>query len=930
MSQSAKLAKERGMTRIGTRYEPSAIESRWYSFWESHGYFHADENSRRPPYTIVIPPPNITGVLHMGHGLNNTLQDVLIRRKRMQGYNTLWLPGTDHAGIATQNVVERELLKEGKRRQDIGREEFIRRVWEWREEKGGVIIEQLKRLGCSCDWARTRFTMDKGLSRAVRTVFKRLYDDGLIYKGNYIINWCPRCLTALADDEVEYKEKGGKLWYLKYPIKDDPERFCVVATTRPETMLGDTAVAVNPSDERYANLVGKEAILPILNRPLKIIADDFVDKEFGTGMVKVTPAHDPNDYAIGKRHNLLEINILHPDGSINENGGPYNGLDRYECRKRIVADLERKGLIEKTEDYVHSVGHCYRCHTAIEPCVSLQWFVKMEELARPAIEAVEKGRTRFIPKSWENTYFHWMHNVRDWCISRQLWWGHRIPAWYCDKCGNLEVSPNEVPDACSKCGSNSLTQDPDVLDTWFSSALWPLSTLGWPDKTKDLQVFYPTSVLVTAHEILFFWVARMIMMGLKFRGKVPFGDVYIHAMVFDEDTKKKMSKSLGNVIDPLDVIDKYGTDALRMTLCAYAIKGRNLYLSEERFVGYRNFMNKLWNAARFVLTNTEDLFADELAAGLDADAFTLQDRWILSAFIKTARDADSALDNYDFDRVVSILYHFVWHQYCDWYLEFSKPHLYAKGKANFDDAARRVRTNTQRILILILEGVLRFLHPVIPFITEELWQKIRQRYSPDKLSDGTVPSSVAKAFFEATAAESIMIASWMQGIDTKFIDEKAENALDLIRQVIYTVRNIRSEMKVPPGAPTDVYITGDESGALNTLKENTTLLNTMLKTKRLALGEAMPQGAFASTGVVSDLTISVTLPEDMRQQEVARLEREILKLKKELGSLEKKLASEGFVSRAPADIVERTRKRLEQVRLEKSRISKRLAVLRTK
>ena len=915
------------MTSLSTRYDPSTIENRWYHFWNSRGFFHADENSDRKPYTIVIPPPNITGILHMGHGLNNTLQDVLIRQKRMLGFNTLWLPGTDHAGIATQNVVERDLKKEGKTREDIGREAFLQRVWKWREEKGGTIIEQLKKLGCSCDWDRTRFTLDEGLSRAVQTVFKRLFDEGLIYKGHYIINWCPRCHTALADDEVEYQEKQGKLWYIKYPIKGEANRFCVVATTRPETMLGDTGVAVNPTDERYKDLVGKEAILPLLNRPMKIVADDFVDKEFGTGMVKVTPAHDPNDYAMGKRHNLPEINILHPDARINENGGPYNGLDRYECRKKIVADLQDQGFMQKIEDYTHSVGHCYRCHTAIEPYLSDQWFVSMKPLAEPAIEAVENGRTRFVPKMWENTYFHWMHNVRDWCISRQLWWGHRIPAWYCDSCGHIEVSAGEPPAKCSRCGHTSLTQDPDVLDTWFSSALWPFSTLGWPDETRDLRVFYPTSVLVTAHEILFFWVARMIMMGLKFRNEVPFSDVYIHAMVFDEHTKKKMSKSLGNVIDPLEMIEKYGSDALRMTLCAYAIKGKNLYLSEERFVGYRNFMNKIWNAARLVLSNTEDLSSEELAKGLDEEVLTPQDRWILSAFARTAREVNQAFDDYSFDQLISLLYHFVWRQYCDWCLEFSKPCLYAKNKPGYDETAARIRTNTQRILIYLLEGILRLLHPVIPFITEELWQKIRERYSPGKEGGEIHPEKEGEKLFEILEAPSIMIAPWDQAITEKYIDEQAEKTLDLIQECIYTIRNIRGEMNIPPSARTDVFITGGEEGDMGVLKQNKHLLETMIPLKNISLGESKPEGAFASTAVVQNLTIAVPLPEEFVDQERKRLEKELARLEKETAVLEKKLANENFVKKAPQEVVSKAREKLDQATKEKTHVLERLGSL---
>ncbi len=913
---------------IGSRYEPAAIESRWQEFWESRGFCHADEYAPGPSYTIVIPPPNITGILHMGHGLNNTLQDVLVRRKRMAGFNALWVPGTDHAGIATQNVVERELLKENLRKEDLGREAFLERVWRWREEKGGAIIQQLKCIGSSCDWERIRFTLDEGLSRAVRTVFKRLYDEGLVYKGNYIINWCPRCLTALADDEVDHKERAGNLWHLKYPVEGQPGRFCIVATTRPETMLGDTAVAVNPADERYRDLVGKHCILPILNRAIPIIADDFVDREFGTGMVKVTPAHDPNDWAMGKRNELAEIVIMHPNGVMNENAGPYDGLTRFECRKKIVEDLQAGGFLEKTEDYKHNVGHCYRCHTAIEPYVSKQWFVKMKPLAEPAIAAVEDGRTRLIPETWNSTYFHWMNNVRDWCISRQLWWGHRIPAWSCDACGVIEVSADEAPERCSVCGSTALTQDPDVLDTWFSSALWPFSTLGWPENTRDLKVYYPTSVLVTAHEILFFWVARMIMMGLKFMGDVPFRDVYIHPMVFDEKTKKKMSKSLGNVIDPLKMIEKYGADALRMTLCAYAIKGRNLYLSEERFMGYRNFMNKLWNASRFILTNTEDLSPEELAQGLDRGLLKRggPDRWILSAFARTVREAENALDSYSFDQVVNIVYHFVWHEFCDWYLEFSKPALYSRDREDVGPESERIRANAQKTLLLVLEGVLRLLHPIIPFITEELWQIVRERFVASD-APPTASAPEAARFFESLGNPSIMIAPWQQAIGEEFICEKTETTFATVKDTIYTVRNIRGEMNIPPGADTDVFINGPENGALAVIRKHEALIESLLNTKKLCIGEAAPAGVFASTGVVGDMTVLVALPEEMRKAEAERLARELERLNRELAGMEAKMSNENFVSRAPAEVVEGVRARMEQSRHERFRLEEQLGLL---
>ena len=593
-----------------TAYDPRDVEGRWYELWEDRGYFHAGVDSGRPPFSMVIPPPNVTGVLHMGHALNNTLQDVIARRARMQGFEVLWMPGTDHAGIATQNVVERQLEREGTDRHALGREKFVERVWEWKEQYGGTIIRQLKRLGCSCDWERERFTMDDGCSLAVRTVFKELYDQGLIYRGTYIINWCPRCHTALSDIEVEHEEKAGHLWHIRYPLEDGSGNV-VVATTRPETMLGDTAVAVNPADGRYADLVGRMVILPLVGRRIPMITDKFVDPEFGTGAVKVTPAHDPNDFDIGLRHSLEQVNILNPDGTINENGGRYAGMDRYAAREAVVADLAERGLLEKVEDYQHAVGHCYRCHTEVEPYLSLQWFVKMKELALPGIEVVRDGRITFTPKRWEKIYFEWMENIRDWCISRQLWWGHRIPVWYCEDCGEVLVAV-QTPEACP-CGSRDLRQDSDVLDTWFSSGLWPFSTMGWPAGTPELDVFYPTSVLVTAFDIIFFWVARMIMLGLRFMGDVPFRDVFVTALVRDYEGKK-ISKSSGNVIDPLDVIEVYGTDALRFTLASIAVPGRDINLAEERIEGSRNFVNKVWNAARLVISNLGD---HEPAGGLD-------------------------------------------------------------------------------------------------------------------------------------------------------------------------------------------------------------------------------------------------------------------------------------------------------------------------
>ncbi len=918
------------MTDLGTRYSPEGIEEKWYAQWEQAGYFIAATDTNKKPFCIVIPPPNITGILHMGHALNNTLQDVIARWRRMQGYNMLWLPGTDHASIATQNVVERELHKEGKRRQELGREEFLWRCWEWKEKYGGIIVQQLKRLGASCDWTRLRFTMDEGLARAVRTAFKRLYEEGLIYKGTYIINWCPRCGTALADDEVEHIEHQGHLWYIMYPLEAEGKapksesRYIVVATTRPETMLGDTAVAVNPKDPRYKHLIGKRCILPLLNRPLPIIADDYVQREFGTGALKITPAHDPNDYLIGKRHGLAEINIFTPDARINENGGPYKGLDRYECRKRVIADLMAQGLIEKIEDYQHSIGHCYRCDTEIEPYISLQWFVKMRPLAEPALQVVKEGKIIFIPSMWENTYFAWLENVRDWCISRQLWWGHRIPAWYCQACGNIEVESDFEPQSCSECGSRNLQQDEDVLDTWFSSALWPFSTLGWPEKTADLATFYPTNVLVTGHDIIFFWVARMIMMGLKFMQAVPFYEVYFNAIIYDEHGEK-MSKSKGNAIDPTDVIREYGADSLRLTLCAYAAQGRNICLSAKRFEGYRNFLNKLWNASRFVLMNTADLDGAKLVAGPPTNALELADQWILSRFYNTCKEVNQALAEYKFNEVVNALYQFVWHQYCDWYVELVKPRLYSKEKPNFTEDKRRSRESAQIVLLLVLEGLLRLLHPVIPFITEEIWQILRERYgsiSPETEQGKIVPSDFCGEMLSALRSPSIMIAPWLEGDGSKFIQPELEKKMSLIQELIYTIRNLRGEMSIPPGEAVAVKITAPDSEQIETIKSYSEYFTTLINLSDLKITDVAEEkeSGFYAVGVVGDITVAVKLPEEFRHQEIRRLEKELKKLEAEESMLLKKLSNEEFIQRAPTMIVERERMRLTTVQAELAKI----------
>jgi len=931
---------------LGSRCNPAPIEEKWYRFWDESGFFGADPADPRPPYTIVIPPPNITGVLHMGHGLNNTIQDILIRWKRMAGFNTLWLPGTDHASIATENVVEQQLAKQGASKRRLGREKFIERVWQWREEYGGTIIHQLKRLGSSCDWSRERFTLDPGLSRAVRTVFKRLYDEGLIYRGKYLVNWCPKLRTVLSDDEVEHREVDGHLWYIRYPIKPSAvtdqhsalgtqhsalgtQDYLVVATTRPETMLGDTAVAVNPSDERYCHLVGRTAILPLMEREIPIIADPFVDPAFGTGMVKVTPAHDPNDFEMGRRHNLEFVNILNPDGTLNENTKQYASLDRFEGRKRVIANLTERGLLEKIEPHHHTVGHCYRTNDVVEPYLSEQWFVRMKPLAEPAIAAVRDGRVRLTPKSWENTYFHWMENVRDWPISRQLWWGHRLPVWYCGGCGHINVTDEERLACCGKCGSASIEQDPDVLDTWFSSALWPFSTLGWPDPTADLKKYYPTDTLVTAHEILFFWVARMIMMGLKFCGDVPFRDVYIHAMIFDEVTKKKMSKSLGNIIDPLEMIEEYGADALRMTICAYAIQSPVVYLSKKRFEGYRNFINKLWNAARFVLMTTDDLSADDLAAGIDESLLTTEDRWILSLLWRTIGEVEEALGRFAFDAGALSLYHFVWHQYCDWYLELCKPRLYIGDQPT--EAQKALRRNTQRLLLVVLEATLRTLHPIIPFVTEEIWQVVRERYQAVGTPDSPVGQDRrVKAMLRSLALPSIMVAPWpsVEAVASDRVPE-VEADMALMQEIVGCARNLRGELNIAPSERLDLYISTPDANRRSLVERHRAMIATLLPVGEIHIGaEAKHTEGHWAMGMVHDIAIALPISEELHTRELARLTKEMGRLETEERRVREKLANESFTSRAPQEVVEKEREKHDRVASELAGLKRRLEALR--
>jgi len=860
-------------------YEPHDVEKRWYAEWEAKGYFHAAATSDKKPFSIVIPPPNVTGALHMGHALNNTLQDILCRWKRMQGYNVLWMPGTDHAGIATQNVVERQLAAEKKDRHELGREAFIERVWKWKAESGGQIIGQLKRLGASCDWERERFTMDEGLSKAVRTVFVKLYQDGLIYRDNRLINWCPRCHTALSDIEVEHEDKKGHLWHIRYPVAGEPGRYVVVATTRPETMLGDTAVAVHPEDERYQGLIGKKVILPLVNREIPVVGDEYVDREFGTGVVKITPAHDFNDFEVGQRHGLDMINVFDESGVVNAAGRQYEGMDRFEARKKIVAELEEAGLLEKIEDHAMAVGGCYRCKTVVEPYLSLQWYVKVAPLAERALAAVKEGKTRIIPKQWENTYYDWMENIRDWCISRQIWWGHRIPAWFCDHCGEVTVAMQD-PTTCSKCGSDEIRQETDVLDTWFSSALWPFSTMGWPDKTAELATFYPTSCLVTGFDILFFWVARMMMMGLHFMDEIPFGDVYIHALVRDAQGQK-MSKSKGNVIDPLTIIDQYGTDAFRFTLAAFAAQGRDIKLAEERIAGYRNFCNKVWNAARFTLMNLEGFDPDVLTLG---DVVLAEgDKWILHRLNEAARETNKALAEYRFNEAAMGLYQFTWSEFCDWYVELSKKDLYG------DDPQRK--QTARYVLWYTLEHLLRLLHPFMPFITEEIWQAL----------PGTKEGA------------TIMLAPYPEGCPERSHPEAAAD-MERVMAVISGIRNIRGEMEVPPSREISVILSCGNEESLRLMKHNEGAIISLARVADLAIGQGIEKPEDASIQVARDVQIFVPLKGlvDVEEEE-KRLLKEIAKIEKEIDQFSKKLENPSFVERAPADVVAREREKLAEV-----------------
>ncbi len=867
-------------------YEPKDVEEKWYSFWEKNRLFEPDPASKREPFCIVIPPPNVTGFLHMGHALNNTLQDILCRYKRMCGYNVLWQPGMDHAGIATQNVVEKDLASRGMTRHEVGRDRFVELVWEWRKKYGGVIMNQLKRLGSCCDWSRERFTMDEGLSKAVLEVFVQLYEEGLIYRGDYIINWCPRCHTALADLEVEHEERDSFLYHVRYPFEDGKGHL-VVATTRPETMLGDSAVAVNPEDERYEGASDRRVILPLLDKPIPVILDRYVDMEFGTGALKITPAHDPNDFEIGTAHGLDVVKVIDDDGRMNELAGPYKGMDRFKCREKVLADLEAAGLLEKVEPYRHSVGHCYRCATMIEPLLSKQWFVRVKPLAEKAIDAVRSGRTRIVPSQWEGVYYEWMTNIRDWCVSRQIWWGHRIPAWYCDDCGRVMVA-KEAPSTCAECGGSALRQDTDVLDTWFSSALWPFSTLGWPDQTEYLRTFYPTSVLITGFDILFFWVARMMMMGIHFMGDVPFRDVYIHALVRDA-SGQKMSKSKGNVIDPLEVIDRYGTDAFRFTLAALAAQGRDVKLSEERIAGYRNFVNKIWNSARLALMNLDEKDAGEEPANALS---TLADRWILTRLHQVTREIHSAIEDYRFNDAASLCYHFTWHEFCDWYLEMAKQGLYSD-----DETLKR---STRFVLRKVMFGVLRLIHPFMPFVTEELWHRM----------PGT--------------SGSIMTAPFPRPVDYPS-DESATAEMELLSGLITTIRNIRGEMNIPPGKSVNLVVEMSGTWEAGVIEENVAHVRALAGVGDAEIVECAEKPEASATGVFGDNQVHVLLKGLLDfEEEKKRLRKAIQKIEKEMTLYNNKLANQGFVQKAPPEVVDEVRERVRNMELRLARLNENL------
>lgn len=871
-------------------YDPASVEKKWYEFWEKNRYFHAEPEPGKKPFSIVIPPPNITGKLHMGHALDNTLQDILIRWHRMMGDNTLWMPGYDHAGLATQIKVEEVLKKEeGKTRFDLGREEFVKRVWAWKEEYGDRIINQLKCLGISCDWERKRFTMDEGCSRAVRETFVSLFEKGLIYKGTRITNWCVNCHTALSDIEVEHEDTPGHLWYVRYPVVGEEDTYLTIATTRPETIPGDTAVAVNPEDERYAKLIGKTLRLPILNREIPVIADSYVDTKFGTGAVKITPSHDPNDYEMGLRHNLPEIVVIGKDGVMTEEAGPFTGLERYECRKQIVARLKEEGYLVKIEEHSHAVGHCQRCHNIVEPLVSTQWFVKMQPLVKAAVDCVTDGRTQFVPERFTKNYTGWMENIHDWCISRQIWWGHRIPVWYCDDCGEMSASRTDL-EKCPKCGSTHIHQDEDALDTWFSSALWPFSTMGWPDNTELLKQFYPTSVLVTGYDIIFFWVARMLIMGMEFMKEIPFEKVFIHGLVRDSQGRK-MSKSLGNGIDPLEVIEKYGADTLRFMLITGNTPGNDMRFYWERVEGTRNFANKIWNASRFALMNME---------GYDKDAelapYTLADKWILSRLQDTVKDVTSLLERFELGEAGRAIYDFIWSEVCDWYIEIAKPRLYNK-------EAAAERATAQHVLATVLVSAMKLLHPYMPFITEEIYQCLPHE------------------------AESIMISKWPVA-DESLVDPEAERGMNAIMDSIKAIRNMRAEVNANPGKkiPAIMLVSEDLREVVAHNDSYIKLLGGIDNLELRPLNGEKPENAMAAvvTGIEVYLPLAGLIDVE---KETQRLSKELAAMEKDLQRAGGKLNNAGFLAKAPEDVIAKERAKYEELSGKIEAVKKRMAYL---
>ena len=872
------------MSELPKTYDPKAVEDKLYKFWVDSGFFHAEVNPDKKPYTIVIPPPNVTGQLHMGHAFDETLQDILIRTKRMQGYEALWMPGTDHAGIATQIKVEENLRKEeGLTRYDLGREEFLKRVWAWKDKFGNRIISQLKKLGTSCDWDRERFTMDEGCSKAVREVFVNLYNKGLIYKGHRIINWCPHCATALSDAEVEYETQPGKLWHIRYPLADGSGDL-VVATTRPETFMGDTGVAVNPNDERYKHLIGKTCILPIMNREIPIFGDEYVDMEFGTGCVKVTPCHDPNDFEMGQRHNLEQILVFNEDATVNANGGKYEGMDRYECRKAVVKDLEEGGYLVKIEDHEHNVGTCYRCGTTVEPMTSAQWFVKMAPLAKPAMDVVTEGKTKFVPDRFSKTYLRWMENVHDWCISRQLWWGHRIPAFYCEDCGEMTVSKTDVC-TCPKCGGTHIRQEEDVLDTWFSSALWPFSTLGWPDKTKELEYFYPTSTLVTGYDIIFFWVARMIFSGVEHMGETPFKTVYIHGLVRDAQGRK-MSKSLGNGIDPLEVIDQYGADALRFTLATGNSPGNDMRFSDERVQASRNFCNKIWNASRFIQMNLT--IDKDKAVELPAE-LALEDKWILSKFNTLVADVTRNIDQYELGLAASKLNDFIWENFCDWYIEIAKTRLQTGDE------------NVQKVLCYVLSGAMQLLHPFMPFITETIWQALPHE------------------------GLSVMVSKWPE-YDEKLNFSVEEAQMESLMDAVRAIRNRRAEMNVPPSKKAKVLILTEKK---DTFSAGAGFFPKLAYASEIELIDAVPADAAKMASVVTgDAQLYMPMGDLIDfEAERTRLGKEKKKVEDDIAFVMKKLNNPKFVDKAPENVVAAEREKADKLREHLAKLEESIAAL---